>query len=190
MASSAAKMRDARLDDVDWLRAEYAAKSAKQIAMEYGFPRDAVYEALRAAGIPRRVNRHGPPIVDRVGANVADQVVARYVAGGSIERVAEELGLTLGVVGGVLEDRTRVSAADGSCASGIKRSRSEAAALAHGKKGGPQPNRREWPAELVAEVLARYGAGESGERIAAELGLPASSVYRLLRHRGVLRSRS
>jgi hypothetical protein len=55
---------------------------------EHGLPRDAVYEALPAAGIPRRVNRYGAPIMDRVPAEVVEQVVARYLAGASVERVA------------------------------------------------------------------------------------------------------
>jgi hypothetical protein len=107
---------------------------------------------------------------------VVQQVVARYVAGGAIERVAEELGLTMGVVRRLVEERTRVSAADDSCGSGIKRSKTEAA-LAHAarsvpERGGPPSGRREWPAEAgtgnsaAAEVLSRYAAGESGEVIA------------------------
>ena len=39
-----------------------------------------------------------------------------------------------------------------------------------------------WPAELAA-VVERYAAGESGETIAADLGLDQSRVYSLLRER-------
>ena len=85
---------------------------------------------------------------------------------------------------------------------GVLRSRSEARALSFARQwagvarkraeAGPAGRARkaEWPAELAAEVLERYAAGEPGPAIAAELGLTRGRVYALLRERGVVRTKS
>ena len=100
-----------------------------------------------------------------------------YVAGSSAEQVADAVGLSVDQVGRLVEEV------------GVKRSRSDVARLAHAPAGEPPAGPSEWPADVQAEVLERYAQGQSGEVIATMLELPASSVYRVLRERGVLRTR-
>lgn len=169
----------AALADPAWLRAEYATKAAGQIARELGCPRERVYAALHAAGIPMRQNRYYPNPLDQVNTELADRIVARCLAGAGPRVIAAELGMPV--------KRVRRIAA----ARGVQRSRSEAAALAHAaRRERAAEASKPWSPELEAAVLARYAAGESGEAIAAALGLSESRVYRLLRERVVARSRS
>jgi DNA-binding CsgD family transcriptional regulator len=172
----------AALVDPAWLRAEYATKAAGQIARELGCSRERVYTALHAAGIPMRQNRYYPNRSRRVDAELADRIVARYLAGAGARQIAAELGVSAQRVRKIVAAR------------GVKRTRSEEAALRkaapreHAARGAPAAAPSRWSPELEAVVLERYAAGESGEAIAAALGRSKRRVYRLLRERGVLRS--
>ena len=122
-------------------------------------------------------------------------VVERYVAGDSGPAIAAGLGVPVRRVYAVLHER------------GVLRSPSEARKLdearrraaktaAEGQEPGPaapagaKPKSWSWPAELADLIEERYSAGESGEAIAADLGVGQSRVYALLRERGVLRTLS
>jgi uncharacterized protein (DUF433 family) len=176
-AANQGKAKDARRADPEWLRAAYAVKGARDIATELACSHHRVYAALRAAGIPVRSNGvHVGRNKSMVPPELVDEIVARYVGGATVEQIARDFDLAVRAVSQLLEER------------GVKRTRGEAALLAHGSRNAPASGRREWPEELVAEVVERYSAGESGEALAAALGLPASSVYGLLRTRGLLRS--
>lgn len=172
----------AALADPAWLRAEYATKAAGQIARELGCSRERVYAALHAAGIPMRQNRYYPNRSRRVDAELADRIVARYVAGAGARQIAAELGVSAQRVRKIVAAR------------GVKRTRREEAALRkaapreHAARSGPAVTPSRWSPELEAVVLERYAAGESGEAIAAALGRSKRRVYRLLRERSVLRS--
>ena len=135
------------LEDHDWLRAEYATKSARQIAKELGCRHERVYGALHAAGVQMRENGHDPK-AQQISPETAERVVSLYLAGSSAKRIADDLGLPVKDVTRLLEER------------GVKRTRSEVAALAQAErlKSEVMP-RDEWLPEVRAEVLARYAAG-------------------------------
>ncbi len=135
-----------------------------------------MYEALHAAGIPMRQNRYYPNPADQVNTEIADRIVARYLAGAGPQQIAAELSMPVKRVRRIIAAR------------GVQRSRGEAAALAHASRSGPAATSVQWSPELEASVLERYTTGESGEVVAAALGVSASRVYRLLRKRGVVRS--
>jgi hypothetical protein len=162
------------LADLAWLRAEYATKGAKEIAKELGCSRERVYEALNAAGIEMRTNGYYPKRPGQIPPEVAERAVSLYLAGSSLEAVAAELRLKVEHVSRILDER------------GVKRSRSEAAALAGRAPDSTPPGAR--PADLAAGVLDRYAAGESGVIIAGSLSLAPLSVYRVLEDCGLLRS--
>jgi uncharacterized protein (DUF433 family) len=168
MAATDGTIHDPRLADGDWLRAEYAVKGARHIAAELGCSHHRVYDALRAAGIPVRSNGiHVGRNKSMVPPEIVEEVVARYVSGSTAEQIAGEFDLAVTAVSELLEER------------GVKRSRSEAAALRHARQG-PASGPRQSPAELVVEVVHRYAAGESDEVIAGLLQLAALGVYRLV----------
>lgn len=85
----------ARLVDAAWLAAEYATKSAVQIARELGVTPTRVRNALERAGIARR----RPPQYTALALGVKwpaeqqEQAIALYRRGLSSRAVARELGL-------------------------------------------------------------------------------------------------
>jgi hypothetical protein len=97
--AAAERARDRRLEDVDWLRAEYAVRGALDIARELGCSHHAVYAALRAASIPvRRNGTHVGQSRSAVPAHLVEPVVARYVSGSTAEQVAGDFDLTVKAV--------------------------------------------------------------------------------------------
>lgn len=85
----------ARLTDATWLAAEYASKSAAQIARELGVTQPRVRAALERAGIPRRRPSEYTALAFGVKwpAEQQEQAVALYRGGLSARAVARELGL-------------------------------------------------------------------------------------------------
>ena len=115
----------ARLADPAWLAAEYAAKSAPQIAEELGCSPSQVFGALRRAGIARRRREEYASMARgwrTWPADVHERVVALYCAGWAAPAVAEELGVSVNGVYALLRER------------GVVRSKGEAAKLASGRR--------------------------------------------------------
>jgi phage antirepressor YoqD-like protein len=181
--------------------ARYAEGEApRAIAVVLGVPATRIYRLLREAGVLRtpseaRALRYEPRRAARelerleaeaeraqraqVEAELADKVIERYAAGESGPAIAEALGLGAERVYTILRKR------------GVLRSRVETMQVRAqtgaisdfvGKRAEPLP------AEVAAEVLARYAAGEGGTAIAKALGLKQWQVYELLRERGAMRS--
>ena len=142
--------------------------------------REAPGPKVREVTVPREI----------LPAGLADQVLARYAAGEPPRAMAVAFAVPANRVYRFLRER------------GVLRSRSEARRVDDARRGmgvarkrteaGPAARARkeEWPAELAAEILARYAAGEPGPAIAEELGLKKGRVYALLRERGVVRTKS
>ena len=103
-----------RLADPTWPAAEYATSS--EIAEELGCPRDAVYEALHAAGVKMWAGGYGPA-GQEIPPETTERVVSLYQAGRSAKNIAAELGLQVKRVNRLVDER------------GVKRTRSEVVAL-------------------------------------------------------------
>ena len=165
------------LADSTWLAAEYATKSAKQIARELGCSNDRVYAALRTAGFPMHGPGRYPPPMEITG-ETAERVVTLYLAGASAQDIAGELSVSAPRVLRFLEER------------GVKRTKSEVGSLAYAYRRAaasrkpksekePAKPRRKWVPELEPEVLERYAAGESGEAIADQSARWGGAVERV-----------
>ena len=155
------------LADPAWLAAEYATKSAKQIARELGCSNDRVYAALRAAGFPMHGPGSYPPPMEITG-ETAERIVTLYLAGASAQDIAGELSVSAPRVLRFLEER------------GVKRTKSEVGSLAyaHRRRG-------------VAKTEVRKGAGEAPQAVAARAGARGARALRRRRiRRGDRRSRS
>jgi len=111
----------ARLADPAWLAAEYAAKSAPEIAEELGCTRGQVFGALRRAGIARRRREEYARLVRgwrTWPADVQERAVEMYGAGWAVPAIAQELGVSVNGVYELLRER------------GVVRTRSESIELA------------------------------------------------------------
>ena len=161
----------ARLTDSDWLRAEYAAKGAHEIAQELGYARDAVYaSALRAAGIPRRVPREYESIargVELWSAETADEVIERYVTGESAPMIAKALAVPRGRVYTLLRER------------GVLRSLSEAREIEEVRRRLAAKQERATPSNLPdMRATARPARGRTCRRPRSSSGMPPESRHR------------
>jgi hypothetical protein len=127
------------LNDPDWLRAEYAKKGGRRVAEDLGCPRDAVYAALRAAGVPLRSTGTAPSA--RSGSGGAGRRLRRRPGrrSGSGAAIAALLGVPRGRVWGECcsarpRGRWRSRAPVPGAARGMLRSRSEAGKLRQTKR--------------------------------------------------------
>jgi len=123
----------ARLADPAWLAAEYAAKSAPEIAEKLGCSRGQVFGALKRAGIARRRREEYAPLVRgwrTWPADVRERAVGLYCAGWAAPAVAEELGVSMNGVYALLRER------------GVVRSKSEAQRLANARRIAEDRERR------------------------------------------------
>ena len=123
----------ARLADPAWLAAEYATKSAPEIAAELGCTASQVFGALKRAGIARRRREEYARLVRgwrTWPADVQERAVELYCAGWAAPAVAQELGVNLNAVYELLRDRELV------------RSGSEAQLLANARRIAEDQERR------------------------------------------------
>ena len=170
-----------------------AGWTAERVAAELGLQVKKVNSLLEERGVKRSRSdvaslanaRRRKPAVEKPPREwppeLQDEMLQRYAVGESGEVIAEAMGLVASSVYRVLRKH------------GVVRRQRQARLIRD--EGRPRPAFvRQAPevmqADLAEDAVGRYLDGESPRLIAVALGVPASRVYRLLKERGVMRSRS